>query len=364
MNLKIGIVGLPNVGKSTLFNALTRSSKAAAENFPFCTIDPNVGIVEVPDERIHVLAKIVNPERTVPSVVEFVDIAGLVRGASKGEGLGNKFLSHIRECNAICHVLRDFKDDGVHHVEGVVDPASDFEVIKTELALADLQNAEKQLSAAEKKAKAGDKESKSDFVILEKLKAALEKGVLAQDVSLSAEEEIRARRFQLLTSKKFLVVANISEAQYKTFHEAEFRKKINADPALPIIPVCAKIEAELAALSNEEGKEFLLELGVTHSGLENLAKKSFETLALQNYFTAGPKEVRSWTIRKGSTAPQAAGEIHTDFEKGFIRAEVIAYEDYVKFGGELGAREAGKFRTEGKTYIVQDGDVMHFRFNV
>jgi len=364
MNLKIGIVGLPNVGKSTLFNALTRSNKAAAANFPFCTIDPNIGIVEVPDKRLYKLAEIAKPLKIVPSVVEFVDIAGLVRGASKGEGLGNKFLSHIRECNAICHVLRAFQDSEVHHVEGIVDPASDFEVIKTELALADLQSVDKQLSNTEKKAKSGDKEAKLDFVILQRIKVELEKGTLVHELSFSEEESVSVKRFQLLTAKKFLVVANVAENEFANFDEKMFRSKISADANIPIIPVCAKIEAELASLSEEEAKEFLLDLGATASGLENLGKKSFEVLELQNYFTAGPQEVRSWTTHKGATAPEAAGEIHTDFQKGFIKAEVIAYEDFITCSGEAGAKEKGKLRIEGKEYIVKDGDVMHFRFSL
>ncbi len=364
MNLKIGIVGLPNVGKSTLFNALTKSQKAAAENFPFCTIDPNVGIVEVPDYRVEKLAQIVHPERIVRSIIEFVDIAGLVKGASKGEGLGNKFLSHIRECNAICHVLRDFQDSDVHHVAGVIDPASDWEVILTELILADLQSVEKQLDSVSKKARSGDKEAKLDLCLLERIKDTLDGEALASSLDFTEEEQKAVKRFSLLTTKPFLIVANVAESQFATFDSDHFRQKINADPAIPIIPVCAKIEAELADLSDSEAREFLAEIGAEKSGLENLVQTSFELLGLQSYFTAGPKEVRAWTIRKGSTAPQAAGEIHTDFEKGFIKADTIAYEDYVQFNGELGAKEAGKLRMEGRDYIVKDGDVMHFKFNV
>ncbi|MCF7905892.1 redox-regulated ATPase YchF [Candidatus Gracilibacteria bacterium] len=364
MNLKIGIVGLPNVGKSTLFNALTKSSKAAAENFPFCTIDPNVGIVEVPDRRLRRLAEIAKPEKIIPSAVEFVDIAGLVRGASKGEGLGNQFLSHIRECNAICHVLRAFQDDGVHHVDGVVDPASDFEVIRTELILADLQSVEKQLTNTEKKAKSGDKEAKLDLSLLLRIKSELEQEHLVQSLGFTDEETIAVKRFQLLTAKKFLIVANVAESEFAHFDEAAFRNKINSAPGIPIIPVCAKIEAELAMLSEDEAQEFLLELGANQSGLENLVQKSFDILGLQSYFTAGPKEVRAWTMRRGATAPEAAGEIHTDFQRGFIKADTIAYEDFVTHNGEHGAKEAGKLRIEGKEYIVQDGDVMHFKFNV
>ncbi|MCF7917642.1 redox-regulated ATPase YchF [Candidatus Gracilibacteria bacterium] len=364
MNLKIGIVGLPNVGKSTLFNALTRSSKAAAANFPFCTIDPNVGIVEVPDSRLKKLAEIVHPEKIVPSIVEFVDIAGLVKGASQGEGLGNQFLSHIRECNAICHVLRDFTDTNVHHVAGEIDPRNDWEIIVTELILADLQSAERQIDSVIRKARSGDKEAKIDLSVLEKIKKSLEEGILASSLELSEEESAAAKRFQLLTMKKFIIVANVSEIDFPTFDEAKFRAKIGANSAIPIIPVCAKIEAELATLSLEEAHEFLAELGAKHSGLENLIHQSFNILGLESYFTAGPKEVRAWTIRRNSTAPQAAGEIHTDFEKGFIKAEVISYADYIAYNGEQGAKEKGRLRIEGKEYVVQDGDVMHFRFNV
>ena len=364
MNLKIGIVGLPNVGKSTLFNALTKAQNAAAENFPFCTIDPNVGIVEVPDERIEKIVKTVEPLKTIRSAVEFVDIAGLVKGASKGEGLGNQFLSHIRECNAICHVLRAFQDDDVHHVDGVVDPSSDWEVILTELVLADLQSVDKQLDAVAKKARSGDKEAKVDLVLLEQIKDVLENEQLASSIDFNEEEQVAVKRFCLLTMKPFLIVANVAEGQFADFDETKFRAKINADLAIPIIPVCAKIEAELIDLSDKEAREFLLEIGATKSGLENLVQTSFDLLGLQSYFTAGVQEVRAWTIRQGSTAPQAAGEIHTDFEKGFIKADTIAYKDFIANNGEAGAKDAGKLRMEGRDYIVQDGDVMHFKFNV
>ncbi len=364
MKLKIGIVGLPNVGKSTLFNALTRSSQADAQNFPFCTIDPNVGIVAVSDSRLHKLEEIVVPEKVIPSTVEFVDIAGLVAGASKGEGLGNKFLSHIRECHGICHVLRDFENTDVHHVSGNVDAKRDLEIILTELVLADLQSVEKQIERVERKARSGDKEAKAELGLLERVKGVLAEDRLASSMELTDEEQVIFDRFHCITDKKFLIVANLSEADFVSFDENEFRKEIHADPRFPIIPISAQVESELADLSDEEASEFLKELGAERSGLENLIQKSFEVLGLENYFTAGEKEVRSWTIKKGSTAPIAAGEIHTDFEKGFIKADVISYDDYIACGGEQGAKEAGKLRSEGKEYIVQDGDVIHFKFNV
>lgn len=366
MNLKIGIVGLPNVGKSTLFNALTGAKNAAAENFPFCTIDPNVGIVNVPDQRLENLAKIVNPEKIQHSAIEFVDIAGLVAGASSGEGLGNKFLSHIRECNAIAHVLRDFEDADVHHVSAKVNPREDFEVILTELVLADLESVNKQIERVTKKSRSGDKEAKADLAMLEKIHGILETGELASSLKEELGEDFaELKRFHLLTTKPFLVVANTSEESFVNFDEGKFREKLGGKfPSVPIIPICAKTEAELAELDSAEQHEFLAELGTDKSGLELLTQKSFQLLGLQSYFTAGVKEVRAWTIYKGDTAPQAAGAIHTDFEKGFIKADTIAYKDFVKFNGEAGAKEAGKMRMEGKTYIVQDGDVMHFKFNV
>lgn len=364
MNLKIGIVGLPNVGKSTLFNALTKSKQADAQNFPFCTIDPNVGIVEVPDVRLKKLTEIVKPEKVIPSSVEFVDIAGLVEGASKGEGLGNQFLSHIRECHAICHVLRDFESSDIHHVSGKIDAKRDLEVILTELILADLQSVEKQIERVTKKTRSGNKEAKAELTLLERVQSVLESDQLASTLELTEEEQPLIKSFHLLTTKKFLIVANVSEEAFSSFDESTFRTKVHADPRFPIIPVSAQVEAELADLSEEEAYEFLKELGAEKSGLENLIHESFSLLGLENYFTAGVKEIRSWTIRKGSTAPQAAGAIHTDFEKGFIKADVIAYEDYIQYNGEQGAKEAGKLRSEGKEYIVQDGDVIHFKFNV
>ena len=366
MNLKIGIVGLPNVGKSTLFNALTGAKNAAAENFPFCTIDPNVGIVNVPDKRIDKLAEIVKPEKVQHSVIEFVDIAGLVAGASNGEGLGNKFLSHIRECNAIAHVLRDFDDSDVHHVSAKVDPKEDFEVILTELILADLESVNKQIDRVSKKSRTGDKESKYNLELLEKVREVLETEKLASSLKEELGEDYEElKRFHLLTTKPFLVVANTSEDGFVNFDEARFREKLGGRfPEVPIVPICAKTEAELSELDIEDRQEFLAELGTDKSGLELLTQKSFSLLGLQSYFTAGVKEVRAWTIYVGDTAPQAAGAIHTDFEKGFIKADTIAYNDFVEFGGEAGAKESGKMKMEGKTYVVQDGDVMHFKFNV
>ena len=363
MNLKIGIVGLPNVGKSTLFNALTKSSNAAAENFPFCTIDPNVGIVEVPDRRLKKLAELVIPEKVVPSVVEFVDIAGLVKGASEGEGLGNQFLSHIRECHAICHVLRAFEDSEIHHVEGNINPKSDLEVIMTELVLADLQSINKQIDRVSKKTRAGDKEAQIELSVLEKFKEALEQEKLVSSVELTEDEVPFAKQAQMLTAKPYLVVANVSEDQFSGFDVQGFASSVNIPATIPVVPVCAKFEADLCDMTEEEVDIFLEEIGAQRSGLESLIQKSFELLGLQSYFTAGVQEVRAWTVRQGATAPQAAGEIHTDFEKGFIKADVIAYDDYVACGTESAAKEAGKMRMEGKEYIVKDGDVMHFKFN-
>ena len=364
MNLKIGIVGLPNVGKSTLFNALIRNYKAPAENFPFCTIEPNVGLVEVPDKRVDTICEIVHPAKTVRSSVEFVDIAGLVKGASKGEGLGNQFLSHIRECHAICHVLRDFEDTNIHHVEGTINPKNDLDVIFTELILADLQSIEKQIDRVVRKARSLEKEAQLDLSLLERFKEVLEQGKLAKDLVLTEEEKERVKTFFLLSTKPFLILANVAESAFASFREDDFRQKIGLDASVPIIAVCAKFESDLIGMTEEESAVFLSEIGAKESGLENLIHKSFFLLGLQSYFTAGPKEVHSWTIRKGMTAPQAAGEIHTDFEKGFIRAEIIGYEDFIACMGELGAKEKGKLRSEGKEYVMKDGDVAHFRFNV
>lgn len=368
MNLKIGIVGLPNVGKSTLFNALTKSSNADAQNFPFCTIDPNVGIVEVPDKRIDKLTELVKPAKTQKSVIEFVDIAGLVEGASAGEGLGNKFLSHIRECHAICHVLRNFDDNDIHHVSGSVDPKRDFEVILTELILADLESVQKQIERVSRKAKTGDKDAKAELELLEKTKEILEANKLANTIGELTEDEAKIfHNFHLLTAKKMMIVANSSEEDFVNFNLESFKNKAIPDFLetinIPITPICAQTESELVSLDPEEAEMFLAELGTDTSGLERLVRSAFDLLGLQSYFTAGVTEVRAWTIRKGATAPQAAGEIHTDFEKGFIKADVIAYNDFVEHGSEAAAKEAGKMRLEGKEYIVQDGDVMHFKFN-
>lgn len=364
MNLKIGIVGLPNVGKSTLFNALTKSAKAEAANFPFCTIDPNVGIVNVPDKRLQKLTELVTPEKVIPATVEFVDIAGLVAGASSGEGLGNQFLSHIRECHAICHVVRAFEDEDVHHVAGKVDPAEDLDVIMTELIMADLQSVEKQLDRVGRKARTGDKDSKREADLLTKTKELLEAGKMARDMEALGEDDAKLfKNFHLLTVKPYLVVANVKESEFANFDTNGFGQKLNVSSAIPVVAICAKVEAELCDLEEEDAQMFLEELGASESGLENLIHEGYRLLGLETYFTAGVKEVRAWTIRKGSTAPQAAGEIHTDFEKGFIKADTIAYDDFVVHGGEAGAKEAGKMRMEGKEYIVKDGDIMHFKFN-
>lgn len=359
--MKIGIVGLPNVGKSTLFNALTKSSSAMAANYPFCTIDPNVGVVEVPDQRMKKLADIVKPERVLPAVVEFVDIAGLVKGASEGEGLGNQFLSHIRECDAIGQVLRLFKDDNVIHVHGGVDARRDLEIIETELILADLQTVTKRVGKARNDAKSGDKKKAAYLVLIEKIEAALQAGKKAIDLELNDEEKIELNDLHLLTAKPFLYILNVSEDALKTVIPEQVKKDLGMPDSAKVIPICARVEEELINFTEEEAQGLLDELGMKESGLNRLIRQAYETLGLMTYFTAGVKEVRAWTIHKGDTAPQAAGVIHTDFEKNFIRAEVIGYEDFVAHGGEQGAKEKGLLRLEGKEYIVKDGDVMHFR---
>jgi hypothetical protein len=364
MGFKCGIVGLPNVGKSTLFNSLT-SGEIAAENYPFCTIDPNVGVVEVPDPRLDELAAIVKPQKVVPTTMEFVDIAGLVAGASKGEGLGNQFLAHIRETDAIAHVVRCFENDDVVHVSGRIDPLSDIEVINTELSLADLESVERAIERTAKRLKAGqDKESQRRMAVLERLRDCLDEGHRARNVELSADEKQLVRDVHLITTKPVMYVANVAE---DGFEDNPFLEQVRAKAAgenAVVVPVCAGIEAEIAQLDAADRAEFLHDLGYAESGLDQVIRAGYGLLELLTFFTAGPKEVRAWTVRSGSSAPQAAGRIHTDFERGFIRAEVTAYEDFVALGGEHGAREAGKLRLEGKSYIVREGDVMHFRFNV
>jgi len=363
MGFKCGIVGLPNVGKSTLFNSLT-SAEIAAENYPFCTIDPNVGVVEVPDPRLAVLAAIAQPQKIVPTTMEFVDIAGLVAGASKGEGLGNKFLAHIRETDAIAHVVRCFEDDDVVHVAGRLDPLSDIEIINTELSLADLESVERAIERTGKRLKANEKEAQARMLVLEKLRACLNEGHRARNVQLNVEERRLVSDLHLITTKPVMYVANVSERGFQDNPYLDSVRQKAVTEKAEVVAVCAGIEAEIAQLDKADREDFLRELGLTESGLDRVIHAGYALLDLLTFFTVGKKEVRAWTVWSGATAPQAAGRIHTDFERGFIRAEVTSYEDFVALGGEHGAREAGKLRLEGKNYVVHEGDIMHFRFNV
>ncbi len=363
MSIQCGIVGLPNVGKSTLFNALTRAG-IQAENYPFCTIEPNVGVVPVPDPRLQRLAEIVQPREVIPAVVEFVDIAGLVAGASKGEGLGNRFLANIRETDAVAHVVRCFEDDNVVHVAGRVDPAGDIEVIETELALADLETLDRAAQRLAKVAKSGDKEARGRLEVVEAVRTALDRGEPVRALGLDESGRALVRELHLLTLKPTLYIANVAEDGFRDNPHLDAVRARAAAEGAEVVPVCAAIEAELMELEEDERQAFLEELGLEEPGLNRVIRAAYRLLGLETFFTAGPKEVRAWTIHRGDTAPRAAGVIHTDFERGFIRAEVIAYDDYIACGGEAGAREAGRLRLEGRDYRVQDGDVIHFRFNV